>query len=172
MCQSLKAMNSDKAITLYTDHCVLFFCIHLLAVYGGYEYCRPVHWCQNIYCLFILAAFSGCFSQFVLLFVYYMERILAGRKKLQLVFFAVSASLLTVYLYVDSKIYSTMNLHLNRFVIESLAQEDALNEIGMAPKLLLVSILPIFFFPRHAYFYLAAVEDYCWQLSHLAGEQL
>jgi membrane-anchored protein YejM (alkaline phosphatase superfamily) len=39
-----------------------------------------------------------------------------------------------------------MNLHLNRFVIESLVQEDTLNEIGIAPKLLLVSILPIFFF--------------------------
>jgi len=140
-----EGINSDKAITLYTT--IAFFSFaYIYSQYMGSVNTAGLSIGVRIYIAFSFWLHFLAASSFVFLFVYYMERILAGRKKFQLVFFAVSATLLTIYLYVDSKIYSTINLHLNRFVIESLAQEDALNEIGIAPKLLLVSILPIFFF--------------------------
>ena len=140
-----EGVNSNKTITLYTIIAFFSF-VYIYSQYMGGVNTAGLSVGAIIYIAFSFWLHFLAASSVVFLFVYFIERTFSGRKKLQLVLFAVSAILLTVYLYVDSKIYSTMNLHLNRFVIESLAQEDTLNEMGIAPKLLLVSILPALFF--------------------------
>ena len=60
------------------------------------------------------------------LYVIALKRVLNGRTRVYLALVAGTAFLLTFYLYVDTKIYSTVNLHINPFIIETLLQEDAL----------------------------------------------
>jgi membrane-anchored protein YejM (alkaline phosphatase superfamily) len=137
--------NNKKIITLYTIIAFFLFAFIYSQYLGGLN----TSGLSGGLSLYIACSFWLHFMTFMsvaFLSIYFIERILAKRRKMQLVLFAVTGSLLTIYLYVDSKVYSTMNLHLNRFVIESLTQEDALNVIGLSPKLLVLTVLPICLF--------------------------
>lgn len=137
--------NNKKIITLYTIIAFFSFAfiysqymggLNTLGLSGGLSF--------YIACSFWLHFMT--FASVAFLSIYFIEKILVKRRKMQLVLFAVTGSLLTTYLYVDSKVYNTMNLHLNWFVVESLTQEDALDGIGLSPKLLVLTVLPISLF--------------------------
>ncbi|MBE9520948.1 MAG: DUF3413 domain-containing protein, partial [Proteobacteria bacterium] len=139
------SINNKKIITLYTI--IAFFSFAL--IYSSYRTGLNTSGLSGGLIFYIDFSFWLHFLTFAsvtFLAIYFVERVLARRKNTQLVLFAVAGSLLTIYLYVDSKIYNTMNLHLNRFVIEALAQEDALSMTGISPELLIVAILPVLFF--------------------------
>jgi len=140
-----KNKNNKKTITLYTIIAFLAF-VFIYSQYMGGLNASGLSGGLSLYIAFSFWLHFLTFVSVVFLVIYFVERILVRRRKLQLVLFAVTGALFTIYLYVDSKIYSIMNLHLNRFVIESLAQEDILNEMGVSPKLLIVSVMPILFF--------------------------
>ena len=140
-----KNKNNKKTITLYTIIAFLAF-VFIYSQYMGGLNTSGLSGGLSLYIAFSFWLHFLAFVSVVFLVIYFIERILVRRRKLQLVLFAVTGALFTIYLYVDSKIYSIMNLHLNRFVIESLAQEDILNEMGVSPKLLIVSVMPILFF--------------------------
>jgi membrane-anchored protein YejM (alkaline phosphatase superfamily) len=140
-----ESKNNKKTITLYTI--IAFFSYAF--IYSQYMDGLNTSGLSGGLSLYIGFSFwlhFLTFSSIAFLLVYFVERVVVRRNKLRLVLFAVAGSLLTIYLYLDSKIYSTMNLHLNRFVIEALMQEDALNEIGVSPKLLILTVFPVFLF--------------------------
>jgi membrane-anchored protein YejM (alkaline phosphatase superfamily) len=139
------SINNKKTITLYTI--IAFFSFAF--IYSRYRTGLNTSGLSGGLILYIDFSFwlhFLAFASVAFLGIYFVERILLRRNKMRLVLFAVTGSLLTIYLYVDSKIYNIMSLHLNRFVIEALAQEDALSMIGISPKLLFFAILPIFLF--------------------------
>jgi len=140
-----ESSNNKKTITLYTIIAFFSFAFIYSQYMDGLN-TSGLSGGLSLYIDFSCWLHFLTFSSIAFLVVYFVERILERRNKLRLVLFAVTGSLLTIYLYVDSKIYSTMNLHINRFVIEALMQEDALNEIGVSPKLLILTVLPVFLF--------------------------
>jgi membrane-anchored protein YejM (alkaline phosphatase superfamily) len=137
--------KNKKILTLYTI--IAFFSYAFIySQYMGGLNTSGLSGDLSLYIAFSFWLHFLILSSVAFLVIYFVERILMRRKKILLVLCAVAGSLLTIYLYVDSKIYSIMNLHLNRFVIEALTQEDALNEMGVSPKLLIMAALPVFLF--------------------------
>lgn len=80
--------------------------------------------------------------------IYFLGKI----SKKQIVTLSISAilsTLILLVLYVDTKVFSLLGLHLSRFVFEALIQDDALNQIGLSPKDMVLSnwILLIYLLP-------------------------
>lgn len=140
-----ESKNDKKSITLYTIIAFFSFAFIYSRYLGGLN-TSGLSVGLSFYISFSFWLHFIAVASVTFLVIYFVERILVRRKKMRLVLFAVSGALLTIYLYVDSKIYNTMNLHLNRFVIEALAQEDALSMTGISPKLLIVAIFPVVLF--------------------------
>ena len=51
--------------------------------------------------------------------------------------------LLTLWMFVDGKVFNLFQLHINRFFIEALLQKDAVAQIGASPTALLASTWPL-----------------------------
>ena len=140
-----ESRKNKKTLTLYTI--IAFFSYAFIySQYTGGLNVSGLSGGLTFYIAFSFWLHFLAFSSVAFLVIYFVERMLVRRRNIRLVLFAIAGSLLTIYLYVDSKIYSIMNLHLNRFVIEALTQEDALNEMGVSLKLLILAVLPIFLF--------------------------
>ena len=132
----------DKEISLYTIIAFLSFAY----IYSGYMEGLDVPGLSGKLSLYISFSFWLHFlaiSSLILLLVLVVGIVLDRRKKLLMVLIALSASLLTLYLYVDSRLYNTINLHINGFVIESLLQENALEQVGISPRQLLQWTWPV-----------------------------
>ncbi len=140
-----ESKNNKKTLTLYTIIAFFSFAFIYSQYMGGVN-TSGLSDGLSLYIAFSFWLHFLTFASVAFLVIYFVERILVRRKKIRLVLFAVAGSLLTIYLYMDSKIYSIMNLHLNRFVVEALTQEDVLNEMGVSPKLLILAVLPMFLF--------------------------
>jgi len=69
-----------------------------------------------------------------------------GRPALGRAAVAAAAIVLTLWLYVDSKVYALFKVHFGRFFIEALLQEDAFAHIGVAPTTLLLGSWPLALF--------------------------
>jgi membrane-anchored protein YejM (alkaline phosphatase superfamily) len=140
-----KRQNNKKVITPYTI--IAFF--SFAYIYSRYMAGLNTSGLTRTFSLYITCSFWLHFftiASLAVLFVLVFETILARRTILWTVFVAVTASLLTIYLYVDSKLYNTINLHINGFLIESLLQENALDQVGITPQQIVQWFWPIVVF--------------------------
>ena len=137
--------TNNKIITLYTVLALFSYSLIYWQYMGGLN-TSGLSGHLHVYIAFSFWLHFLALVSVVFLLIAVSERKLLKNKRVRQALFAVSGSLLVIYLYVDSKIYSTMNLHLNRFVLEALAQEDALSEIGLSPWLLIITAFPLFLF--------------------------
>lgn len=55
------------------------------------------------------------------------------RPNIGLSLISVGAIVLTIWMYVDARVYALLNLHINHFILEVLMQEDAFGHIGVSP---------------------------------------
>jgi membrane-anchored protein YejM (alkaline phosphatase superfamily) len=124
--------SKKKAVTLYTVIAFLSFA-YLYSQYTGELSAADFSGKLSVYVFFSLWLHFFTIATLVLILIVFLERKLDTKGRLWLVVVAIAASVLTAYLYIDSKLFTTTGLHLNSFVIESLMQDAALQQIGITP---------------------------------------
>ena len=132
----------QKVISLYTVIAFLLFA-YLYSQYTGDLSAPDLSDKLSVYVFFTLWLHFLAAASLVAMVILVFERLLGNSRGLWLFIVSTVASALTVYLYIDSKLFISTGLHLNSFVIESLLQDAALQQIGITSGQLMLWVWPL-----------------------------